>query len=681
MARKRLGMPTPRLVAWSLCGLSVTVASAAVVVGWRMGEPLSEAFTEPLVMIAFPIVGAAIAARHPRNAIGWIFIAVGSLYVLNVLTDRYARLGLLRDPLASELVANPAARPDPLPLAAEASWLALWSWVPSLVALVTLVPLLFPDGRPPSRRWRWAGWAAAVGMALVVVPWAVASWPVRGAELLGDVGAIDELRWANYPAVVGFLVCGVAAVASVVAVAVRFRRSVGVERQQLKWFVFAVAVLVVVAVNAFTPASAPAWVLDVALQGVALAAGIAILRYRLYDIDLVINRSVVYAVLTALVVATYVAVVALLGRLFEPSGLPVALVATGVVAVVFQPLRDRLQRTVNRLMYGQRDDPYTALSLLGRRLEAAIPAGQVLPQVTETVAQALRVPYAGIELRRGDTFEAAASHGRPSPIALQLPLVYQGDTIGRLVVASRAPGEPFSAADIQLLEDLARGAGVAAFAVRLTADLQWSRERLVVAREEERRRLRRDLHDGLGPTLAGIGLQIETVRGLVRDDPHAAEELLATLKTETQAAIASIRTIAYNLRPPALDELGLVGALREEGARFTSNSHGLRISIRAMDLPALPAAVEVAAYRIALEAMSNAARHAGATSCVVCVAANEGLDVDVRDDGCGVPPDFRLGVGVSSMRERASELGGTFTIEGGAAGGTRVLAHLPLGAS
>ena len=463
-------------------------------------------------------------------------------------------------------------------------------------------------------------------------------------------------------------------------VAVRFRRSVGVERQQLKWFVFAVVVLVLVAVNAFTPAPAPEWVLDVALQGVAVAAGIAILRYRLYDIDLVINRSVVYVVLTALVVATYVAVVALLGRLFEPNGLPVALVATGVVAVVFQPLRERLQRAVNRLMYGQRDDPYTALSLLGRRLEAAIPAGQVLPQVTETVAQALRVPYAAIELRHGDTFEAAASHGRPGPIALQLPLVYQGDTIGRLVVAPRAPGEPFSAADIRLLEDLARGAGVAAFAVRLTSDLQRSRERLVVAREEERRRLRRDLHDGLGPTLAGIGLQIETVRGLVRDDPHAAEALLATLKTETQAAIASIRTIAYNLRPPALDELGLVGALREEGARFASNGRGLRISITAMeDLPALPAAVEVAAYRIALEAMTNAARHAGATSCVVRVAANDGLDVDVRDDGCGVPPDFRLGVGVSSIRERVSELGGTFTIEGRAAGGTRVLAHLPLG--
>ena len=344
-----------------------------------------------------------------------------------------------------------------------------------------------------------------------------------------------------------------------------------------------------------------------------------------------------YVVLTGLVVATYVAVVALLGRLFEPNGLPVALVATGVVAVVFQPLRERLQRAVNRLMYGQRNDPYTALSLLGRRLEAAIPAGQVLPQVTETVAQALRVPYAAIELRHGDTFEAAASHGRPSPIALQLPLVYQGDTIGRLVVAPRAPGEPFSAADIRLLEDLARGAGVAAFAVRLTSDLQRSREHLVVAREEERRRLRRDLHDGLGPTLAGIGLQIETVRGLVRDDPHSAEALLAKLKTETQAAIASIRTIAYNLRPPALDELGLVGALREEGARFTSNSRGLRISITAMDdLPALPAAVEVAAYRIALEAMTNAARHAGATSCVVRVVANDGLDVDVRDDGCGV---------------------------------------------
>ena len=679
MARKQSGPQASRLVAWSLFGWCSVAASAAAVLGWRIGVPLTETLSGPLVAVVFGFVGALVASRQSRNAVGWIFLAVAAFYELHFLTVRYARLGLLRDPLTSEMVAYPAARPDPLPLAAEAAWVAQWTWLPGLVALVTFVPLLFPDGRPPSPRWRWAGWAAGTGIVLAVVPFGVAAWPVRGSALLGDLDAIPELRWAAYPFAAGVLVAGVAAVASVLALVVRFRRSRGVERQQLKWFLFAAVVLVVVTVNAFTPLNAPEWVLNLAIPGIAVAAGIAILRYRLYDIDLVINRSVVYAVLTALVVGTYIAVVTLLGRLFEPSGLPVALVATGVVAVIFQPLRERLQRAVNRLMYGERDDPYTALSLLGRKLQAAIPADEILPQVTETVATTLRVPYAAIELRRDDGFEPAACHGHPVPDPLHLPLVYQGETVGRIVVGPRGPGESFSAADVRLLEDLARAAGVAVHAVRLTADLERSRERLVVAREEERRRLRRELHDGLGPALAGVGLQIETVQALVRDDPDAADALLAKLKHETQAAVSSIRTIAYNLRPPALDELGLVGALREEGTRF-ADGRGLQVSISAPDhLPALPAAVEVAAYRIAFEAITNASRHAGAKTCVVRVAANDGLDVDVRDDGHGLPLDFRPGVGVISMRERATELGGTLTIEDQAPGGTRILAHFPLG--
>lgn len=654
------------IAAWSLFAASTVAAAETVALAPSVGKRLSQALIDSVFLVVFPLVGALVASRHPRNAVGWIFIGVGLVYGLSALAEMYAHLGLLRDP-DLHVITEQAPRPDPLPLAAEAAWFSLWSWFPSLMGLVVFIPLLFPDGRPPSPRWWWVGWAAVLGFAVMLVPSAAAAWPHRGPALLGDVdGTVLGVRWVLYPAAAGLSLIGLAAVGSVASLVVRFRRSRGVERQQLKWFVFAAAILLMAAVNAFTPWTAPEWVLTVAIQGIAVAAGIAILKYRLYDIDLVINRSLVYAALTALVVAVYVSVVTVLGRLFEPRGLGVALAATAVVAVLFNPLRDRLQ-------------PYAALTRLGRSLEASISPGEVLPRVTETVAQALRAPYVAVQLHRDGGFEPASSYGRPVEDSLEVPLTYQGETVGRLVVGMRSPRERFSPADTRLLQDLARQAGVATHAVRLTTDLQRSRERLVMAQEEERRRLRRDLHDGLGPTLAAVALQVEMVRSLLRDDPEAAEALLAKLKDETQSAIANIRRIVYDLRPPALDELGLLGALREEGSRFATNGGPLLVSVEgADDLPPLPAAVEVAAYRIALEGITNAARHSGASRCVVRIASNGGLDVEVRDDGRGLPKDFRAGVGLTSMRERVAELGGTITVGPADPTGTRIHAHLPV---
>jgi signal transduction histidine kinase len=666
-----------RVLAWSLFVATIAVAAGDIALGLPLGKRLSQGLTDSLFPVVFAFVGALIASRKPRNAVGWTFLAAGFVYAASVLLEMYARQGLTLDPNLHD--ALPLPRPDPLPLAEEVSWLNMWLWFPSLIGLIVFIPLLFPDGLPPSPRWWWVAWLAALGFAVIFVPTAVAGWPLRGTILLGDFESRPEFEWTFYPAMVGLSLIGIAAVGSVASVVVRFRRSRGVERQQLKWFVFAATILLLAAINAFTPWTAPEWVLTFAVLGLVVAAGIAILKYRLYDIDLVINRSLVYGSLTALVVALYVGTVTLLGRLFNPGGLGVALVATAVVAVLFNPLRERLQRGVNRLMYGERHDPYAALSRLGRSLEASISPGEVLPRVTETVAQALRAPYVAVELRRDDGFEPASSYGNSVDDSVEVPLAYQGETVGRLVVGTRSPGERFSAADMRLLEDLSRQVGVAVHAVRLTTDLQRSRERLVMTREEERRRLRRDLHDGLGPTLAAVALQVETVRSLLRDDPAAADALLAKLKVETQSAIAGIRRIVYDLRPPALDELGLVGALREEGSRFVTNGGPLLVSVESSeDLPPLPAAVEVAAYRIALEGITNAARHSGASTCVVRIASNGGLDVEVRDDGRGLPADFRAGVGLTSMRERVAELGGTFTVEPAVPAGTRIFAHLPV---
>jgi signal transduction histidine kinase len=314
---------------------------------------------------------------------------------------------------------------------------------------------------------------------------------------------------------------------------------------------------------------------------------------------------------------------------------------------------------------------------LGRQLEATPVPDAILPSIVETVAHALRLPYVAIALKHDDDLVVAAAAGTPSAEPVRLPLLYQGQVVGELILGTRPGEEGFSASDRRLLDDLARQAGVASYAVRLTADLQRSRERLVTAREEERRRLRRDLHDGLGPALASVALMADAARNLLAHDPDAADALLRDLKGEAQAATAEVRRVVYQLRPPALDELGLVPALREGAAQYSQN--GLRVSVEAPDqLPALSAAVEVAAYRIAQEAMTNVVRHAGAHLCTVSLHIDGDLYLEISDNGRG-PNGARPGVGLTSMRERAEELGGSCVVESRPAGGTRVVARLPLG--
>ena len=329
-------------------------------------------------------------------------------------------------------------------------------------------------------------------------------------------------------------------------------------------------------------------------------------------------------------------VVGYLGALFRTEGnLLISLIATGVVAVLFQPLRGWLQRGVNRLTYGQRDEPYVVVAQLGRRLESILAPEAMLPAIIETVAQALKLPYAAIALKRGDELHTEAVYGTPVDAALTLPLVYQAETIGAVDAGAAPAGETFTPADRRLLEDLARQIGVAAHAVQLTADLQRSRERLVTTREEERRRLRRDLHDGLGSALTSLMFKLDATDTLLDRDLPAARSLLAETRGQMQASIADIRRLVYDLRPPTLDEWGLVDALREQVAHSALND--VQVTIDAPEsLPPLSAAVEVAVYRIALEALANVVKHAHATTCAIRLSLSEGtLVVEVEDDGVG----------------------------------------------
>jgi signal transduction histidine kinase len=342
--------------------------------------------------------------------------------------------------------------------------------------------------------------------------------------------------------------------------------------------------------------------------------------------------------------------------------------------------------------------PQAVLSRLGQRIEATLAPDTVLPTIVETVAQALKLPYTAIALKQEDGFTIVASYGTSGEkeSLLHIPLVSQTETIGELVLSPRAPGEAFSASDRQLLHDLAYQVSVAVHAIRLTADLQRltvdlqnSRERIVLAREEERRSLRRDLHDDLGPTLAALALTASTVGDLIPTDPAAAVSLVNELQNEIRATVGNVRRLVYELRPPTLDELGLVAAIRERAVQFSSHQkgstgadNGLHVVVKAPEiLPPLPAAVEVAAYRVVQEALTNVTRHAQAQTCLIqlsLVEASGALQVEIIDDGVGLPAERHMGVGLLSMRERAAELGGSCTIEKMNGAGTRVCTQLPV---
>lgn len=653
------GVAGAGVAGWVCFGAAAFLAGAgAYLVVVNDADLLAEAFTI-VAGVSFPLVGALVVARHARNAIGWLFLTAGLSEGLALFAAQYARRALIHDP-------------GSLPAGDAMAWLASWIWFPGFAVIVSFAPLLFPDGKPPTPRWRPILWLAVAAVVFVTVA-SLLVWPYRGLRLL-QFGEIGEARAANAIGTAGVAMLAVSASAALFSLVVRFRRSRGAERQQLKWFVYG-ALLTAVLVFVAQFVEFDELLLLTAIPLLPVCAGVAILRYRLYDIDLVINRSFVYGTLTAVVFGAYAGAVALFDHLAKSTGLGASLITALLVAVLFQPLRERIQRGVNHLMYGLRDDPYAAISRLGHQLETSTRSHDVLPGVVATVAQALRLPYAAIEVSEDGILEQLACHGVPVGACESLPLSYRGEIVGNLVVSARSRTEALPLRDRRLLEDLARPVGVAVHAARLTRDLQRSRARLVGAREEERRRIRRDLHDGLGPTLAGVALEVEAARNLLRQDPSATEAKLGDLAEKIQATITEIRRLVYGLRPPALDELGLEQAIRAHLVRFSTLSVSVEVSGR---VTGLSAAVEVAAYRIVLEAVTNAARHAGAARCTVQLTCDDTLGIEVVDDGQGLPEGLHSGVGLSSMRERAEELGGTFTAQRVPLGGTRVQARLPL---
>lgn len=654
----------------------------------RFGESLSDAGISPAVVAGLVVVAnLVVVLAH---------LAVATLIYLRRPRDPVALL------VAYTLVTNGALLPLVFTFesAAVAPAVQLGLNLVVFLGLVTSVATLyvFPDGRFVPR------WT----------PVLLAVWTLGG--FLAIFLPASPVSPASWPLALQLVILAVWVGTGLYAQLFRFGNAAGaVEQQQIKWAGLGLLAAAVTPLVYFLPnvilttvdvsglpnllvnRIGPALFAVPVLAGVLLlllmrvmsllfpiSFGVAILRYRLWDIDLVINRTLVYGSLTGAVVAIYVLIVSGLSLLLQTQTTAMTTIAaTVLVALLALPLRDRLQRAVNRLLYGERDDPWAVLSRLGVMLETASQPDDLLPNLARTVAESLRLPYVAISVVEGDGSRVVAAHPPSPPTTLMqgdtLPLIYQGSIIGHLYAEIRAPGEPFSSADRRLLAGLARQAGPAVHAARLTVDLQHSRQQLVFTREEERRRLRRDLHDGLGPQLASLSLKADTARNLVEEDPATAARLLFDVKTQTQDAIGDIRRLVHGLWPPALDQLGLAGALSEQASALSS-ANGVQIVLAAPEaLPSLSAAVEVAAYRIVTEALTNVVRHAGATRCTVWLCPSETeLHLAVDDDGRGVPDSYRAGVGLTSMRERAEELGGAFRIERLPEGGTRVVASLPV---
>ena len=553
-------------------------------------------------------------------------------------------------------------------------WIEGW---PATVALGT-IPLLalqlYPDGRVLSRRWTWLLW---VGVAVFVTqilgelfaPLVWDSAVPNPTALPGAAGSVADAL------ALGIVFVPVVATLSAVVVTLRWRRARQAAAGDVPFglittasWVVAVSWWACIAVSTAIDDSQAALVPElVGVLAVGVAGWIGIRRYGVFDTRAVIGRGLVAVVLGFCVVGVYLALAWLVERLVA-GWLGPAIAVLAAVAVAL-PLWRVLQRASDRLLFGDRADPVRVLERLGAQLSDVAEPELFLPEAIDAIRVALRLP--GVELvvgalRVGEIPEGATFE--------EFPLLFAGERIGELRAAHREAGDRFRPAERSAFSVLASQLSGIARAVALSVDLRRSRERIVMEREQERRRITRDLHDGLGARLGGLVLGIQRARTAIEATPAKASEQLDEVTEQVRDALEEVRRLVYELRPPALDELGLLGALEEQARR-----HSHVEIVTSAPIGPLPAAVEVAAYRIVLEALTNASRHApGARTTVSIDREVDEVVLRISDAGPGMPDGFRAGVGIRSMRERAAELDGTLFISTSAAGGTLVHAALPL---
>jgi signal transduction histidine kinase len=619
-----------RAARWTAAGCAATTCAIAVAApllarGLEGAPGVPHAVLHPqdvLIPPVYALTGAALVWLRTRNAVGWILLTIGVCGMSGTFLGVYGIRAYVSD--------------AGLPAREIALSLASWLWLPALFLLPTLLPLLYPTGRLPSPRWRLVVISTAAGL--------VALAPVTAftVESLRDWHA-DARPPLVLPAaaqmpltVLGFGLLVVTSVACIGNAAWRLWHAKAPERAQLAWLLTATTAA---AGLAFT---APVeWVFNVALVAVPMAVAVGVLRYGLLGIEVVLRPALLYGLLTLLVAVVFAGITAGVSALLPTGPLP-TFIAAAVVAVGLVPAHARLRRFVGRLLDGAAADPLAAVSRVGRVVAGAGDAG-LISQVLASVAEAVGAPYVALRDARGEIVaQQPLDDDAPYRTTVEIPLSYGGDKLGRLEVA--APPRGLTNAGQALLAALAPQVAVVTHAAALNTQLEDARRHLLDATQAERSRLHRDLHDGLGPSLSGVALGLESVRRALSGNPDRAGRILDRAQAEVRGAVDEVRRILDNLRPPTLDALGLVGALR---AHAQDSADGLAVQVAADPLlTPLDPDVEAAAYRIALEALTNVHRHACATRCTVRLSADDSqLLVEVNDDGRGLPAVPREGVG------------------------------------
>jgi two-component system, NarL family, sensor kinase len=637
------------ILAYALFGFAIVLAGVAVVGALVFNldrETLWSSYliTNTAIGLSAAPCGLLIARAKPDNPIGWLFLIMGIAPLLTAATAPLMIYGAAHDwpQFALRLLVT--------------IYMFSWSW--GIFCCLPLILQLFPTGKPLSRRWAVLCWLTVANAALGNM--FVGPTPEYGASsfLVAPWWAVTEGISAQ--------VAQPVVLASVASLVVRFIRGTETVRQQVLWLL--VAVILVILINAptwFTMPSGQTIVLLLSFPLIPAAVTVAVLRHGLYDVRIVLSRLVVYAVLTAGVIAIYVGLVAVLDRVLRGIGAPV--IAALAIALAFNPVRVRLQSLVDRAVYGTRRDPVAAVSAVGQRL-----AGDDLGGVADALRESLRLSYVAVERKDASIVES----GEQAATLQTWPLSYDAEPLGRLFVGPRHGERQLSRSDQKIIDLLAAPLAIVLHAQALTEDLRVSRERVIDAAEEERNRLRRELHDSLGPLLTGAAFKADGIALAAQSRPERAESLAIELADQLRQSVEGVRQLAYGLRPAALDELGLVGALREEGSRYGP----VKVIIQAPEsMPALPSSVEVAAYRIAAEALTNVVRHSDAKLASVQLTTDDGtLEMIITDDGSSTAP-WSPGLGLASIQTRASEVGGACEA-GPTAEGGRVVAVLPLGA-